>query len=158
MLPRLRDFFRQYEPSLFRVVTDRPGAHGEPIYDLTSWLEFADAELFAASMMPGMERVDSLFLYRPRTKRQFWDLVRVWQLPNFDAFGPAAIGLAVKLGQAMRPFAVIYEAGAAREVYANSFRDPIVISQRRREVEVQIAFNKILRTDLGAQTPIFVLH
>jgi hypothetical protein len=153
----LAEFVTSTKPTLRQVITTAPAALGPPVYSLRDWMEFAGVDVFAESILPGAERSNVVFLYRPRLRSIFWDFVKHWRLPVFDFLGPAVLGLAMPLGAGWRPSAVVYDVVQAKNAFATSFRDSCKVPEKKRAKDLNARFTEnILALPFPVGTPIFV--
>jgi len=86
----------------------------------------------------------------------FWEIVSAHKLKVFDQLNTAAAGLLVKPGGGWRPLSVVYDVEGARNAFRRTFRDPITVSERRRQRDLETSFQRnVLDADLGENAPVF---
>lgn len=125
-----RSFLTEVPPCGVEVTNVAPYTYGNDVYDLSLWLEYAGVQDFTASMFECFTPYPLHFLWRPRTRQQFWSIVKKNNLKHLSLdSGPAAAGLIVKPGTFMQPLGIAYDLQAMLEVCELSFWDSTSVSR-----------------------------
>ena len=131
----LRSFLTEVPPCGVEVAGVAPYTYGDEVYDLALWFEYAGVQNFTASMFECFTPYPLYFLWRPRTRQQFWSIVKKNNLKHLSPdSGPAAAGLIVKPGTFMQPLVIAYDLQAMLEICELSFWDSSSVSQTNKGV------------------------